>query len=74
MAGLYKNHKIGRNFLPFCAGIACGILISVVLFFLFASQALSGHIWFKTNKNFINKNIVEKRTFSQIENLRQGID
>ena len=43
--------RLGGNALPFCAGIACGIAISVLLFLLFASPALFGQFWFKTTQN-----------------------
>ncbi|XP_076813298.1 chondroitin sulfate synthase 1-like isoform X2 [Clavelina lepadiformis] len=35
-----QNQRLGHNFLPFCAGIACGIFISIFLFLLFASPAI----------------------------------
>ena len=48
MASGKNSPRLGRNFLPFCAGIACGIGISVLLFLVFA---IFGQVWFKSGQN-----------------------
>ena len=73
MASSKHSRKIGHSFLPFCAGIGCGILISIFLFLFFASPTLIGQILHVTTQNVEIEFVkVEKKS---VENkaLKEGI-
>jgi len=49
--GMKKSQRFGQKFLPFCAGIACGIFISALLFLVFASPAIFAQLLISGSSN-----------------------
>nr|CAB3230945.1 chondroitin sulfate synthase 3-like [Phallusia mammillata] len=59
----------GHNFVPFCFGIACGILISIVLFLVFESPALFNQFWTDTHHDKVN--LKERGNIAHIDSREQ---